>query len=107
QHGLQYAFGPQSYARLAAAFSDPTSATASQVAPYAEYYFEYDSSQRVTLETAQGLGCSSCSNGLGTYEYSYSLPSGNSNDYNHWQYKTIETCRMAMRTSSTATTPAR
>jgi YD repeat-containing protein len=39
----------------------------------------------------QGGGCSSCSNGLGTYQYSYSLPSSNSDDYNHWKYKTIET----------------
>jgi hypothetical protein len=61
--GLKYAFNPDSYARLIAAVGDPTQASDAQVAPYADNYFEYDSSQRVTKEVVQGAGCSLCGNG--------------------------------------------
>ncbi|HZU38027.1 MAG TPA: hypothetical protein VFA18_19050, partial [Gemmataceae bacterium] len=44
-HGLEYSFDPRSYARLAAAVSNPLTATNAQVAPYAQYAFQYDSSQ--------------------------------------------------------------
>jgi YD repeat-containing protein len=90
QHALKYAFSEQSYARLAAAFADPTTATDSQVAPYADNYFQYDSSKRVTQEMVQGAGCSSCSNGLGTYAFSYSSSSFAA-DPNAWQNKAVET----------------
>src|SRR5262249_47178500 len=45
-HGLKYAFSPQSFARLAAAVSDPFTATDSQVAPFADNAFQYDNRQR-------------------------------------------------------------
>jgi RHS repeat-associated protein len=88
--GLKYVFNPASYARLAAAFTDPTTATDAQVAPYADNYFEYDTSQRVTKEVVQGAGCSSCGTGQGTFTYSYSMSSF-SQDYNTWMFKTVET----------------
>jgi RHS repeat-associated protein len=89
--GLKYVFGPQSYARLQAAYSDPTTATDAQVAPYADAYYEYDTGQRVTKAVIQGAGCSSCSGGQGTYTYSYASSSFNPTDYNTWTTKTVET----------------
>jgi RHS repeat-associated protein len=89
-HGLKYAFSTDSYARLAAAVGNPLAATDSQVAPYADNYFEYDAQRRVTKEVAQGKGCSSCSGGLGTYTYSYTV-SSNPAGFNSWAVKTVET----------------
>jgi hypothetical protein len=49
--GLKYAFEPDSYARLTAALgSSVDSLSDAQVAPYADYYFEYDSLQRVSKD---------------------------------------------------------
>ena len=75
--GLKYAFSPASYARLVAAVGDPTTASDASVSPYADNYFEYDGSHRVVTEIVQGLGCTACSGGLGTYTYTYTA-SGNS-----------------------------
>ena len=88
--GLKYYFSTDSYARLVAAVGDPTTASDAQVAPYADNYFEYDSQMRVSKEVAQGAGCSSCSGGLGTFTYSYTL-SNNPAGYNSWAVKTVET----------------
>jgi RHS repeat-associated protein len=88
-HGLKYAFNPQSYARLVAAVGDPTTASDTAVAPYADNYFEYDSQQRVTREVVQGAG-SSASGGLGNYTYSY-VTSTNPTDFNKWKVRTTET----------------
>src|SRR5262249_17045477 len=90
QHGLKYAVHPISFAQLAAAVSDPYTATDTTLAPYADYYFEYDSQQRVTKEIAQGEGCSVCSAGLGTYTFNYTS-SSNSDSVNNWKVKTVET----------------
>jgi RHS repeat-associated protein len=88
--GLKYYFSTASYARLVAAVGNPQTATDDQVAPYADNYFQYDSQHRVTEEVAQGAGCSSCSAGLGTFTYSYTL-SNNPTGYNSWAVKTVET----------------
>jgi YD repeat-containing protein len=96
-HGLKYFFSGDSYKRLAGAYANPEAATNTQAAIYADNYFEYDANTvngvlkpRVTLEKVQGAGCSSCSNGLGQYTFSYfSSPHGR--DYNSWTRKTIET----------------
>lgn len=89
--GLRYVFNPDSFARLEEAVGDPFTATDAQVAPYADNYFEYDSSHRVTKEIVQGSGCSCTSGGgLGTYTFSYET-SSNSDGYNSWKYKTTET----------------
>src|SRR5262249_17082051 len=89
-HGLKYYFSPTSYARLVAAVGTPTTATDSQVAPYADDYFEYDSQHRVTKEIAQGEGCSSCSAGLGTYTFDYTT-SSNPDGFSSWKVRTTET----------------
>jgi RHS repeat-associated protein len=94
-HGLKYAFGPESYARLVAEVGSNVDALSdAQIAPYADNYFEYDATQRVTKEVAQGAGCSACTGGQGTYTYTYffntttapidGLP-------NVWRMKTTET----------------
>ena len=90
QHGLKYIFRSNSYSRLDEAFANPFEATDEQVAPYADGYMEYDSQQRVTTLISQGDGCSSCTGGLGTYEYEY-FTSENEDGHNSWKYKTVET----------------
>jgi RHS repeat-associated protein len=88
-HGLKYVFNPQSYARLVSAVGDPTMASDTAVAPYADNYFEYDNQQRVTREVVQGTG-SSTSGGVGNYAYSY-FTSTNPTDFNKWKVRTTET----------------
>ncbi len=91
QHALKYVINPQSYARLVAALgTNLSSLTDTQVAPYADNYFEFDAGQRVTKEIVQGQGCSGCSGGQGTYLFSY-FASSNANGYNSWKHKTVET----------------
>jgi RHS repeat-associated protein len=91
QHGLKYLFNPDSYARLVAALgTNIDSLTDTQVAPYADNYFEYSSTQQVTKEIVQGVGCSSCSSGLGTFTFAYSYSSF-AYGYNSWRHKTVET----------------
>jgi RHS repeat-associated protein len=89
-HGLKYLFNPQSFARLQAVFADPFSATDTQVQPFADNFFQYDSQRRVTLEIAQGAGCSSCTGGQGTFTYAYTS-SANPDGYNSWKVRTVET----------------
>ena len=84
--GLKYFFGPASYARMVAAGLNPLTATDAQVAPYADQSYQYDSQQRVTLETIQGAGPT----GPGTFTYSYTT-SSNSTGFNSWATKTLET----------------
>jgi YD repeat-containing protein len=88
---LKYVFHPQSYARLVAAVSNPQTASDSSVAPYADDYYEYDSSMRVTKAVVQGAGCSCAgSTNQGTFTYSYTT-STNTAGYNSWATKTVET----------------
>ncbi len=90
--GLEYVFRPASYARLTAALGTSVdSLTDSQVAPYADNYFQYDASQRVTEEIAAGAGSSSGANpGQGTFSYSYTA-SSNTPGMNSWAMKTTVT----------------
>ncbi|MFO0799414.1 MAG: RHS repeat-associated core domain-containing protein [Gemmataceae bacterium] len=93
QHGMRYEFGPQAYARLKAAVGGTDAAvdaaSNSALSPYADHYFEYDSSQRVTLEAVAGAGASSAG-GLGTYTYAYTA-SSNTPGFNSWAMKTVAT----------------
>jgi len=92
--GLKYAFNAEAYARVKAALGGTDAAVQaaadSAVAPYADNYFEYDSSHRVTKEVASGEGCSACSGGLGTFTYAYTA-STNPGGMNSWAGKTVET----------------
>lgn len=80
-HGLKYALEPEAFRRLAASVTDPFSATDSQVAQFADYFFQYDSNQRVVMEQVAAASR--------TYLFSYTS-SGNPEGYNSWQQKTIE-----------------
>ncbi len=83
-HLLKYVVLPDSFERLSAdpSVTDPLSASDAIVAQYADNYFEYDQSRRVTRELIKG--------GSQSFQFAYS-ESSNSNGYNSWKYKTTET----------------
>ncbi len=100
-HGLKYVLHAESFARLDAAVADPFSATDTQVAPYANHYFEYDAQRRATRHDIQGMGDSE-NGGVGTYTYDYYRrillgvpggppPSDYIADHNYWMTRTTET----------------
>ncbi len=80
--GLKFVVGPEAYARIVAVGGNPLTATDSTIANYADHYFEFDDTQRVTKEMTNG--------GLLTFSYSYHT-SGNTADYNNWSVRTTET----------------
>ena len=81
-HGLKYVVKPNTYATMTADGLDPTSVADAVLAQYADQFLQYDSSQRVTLETLDG--------GSRTYTFAFTQ-SGNPDDYNNWATKTVET----------------
>jgi RHS repeat-associated protein len=91
-HGLKYVFRPDSYARLTATLGTSIdSISDTNAAPYADDYFEYDTSQRVTKHNVAGAGGTTGSgNGIGTFTFAYTA-SSNSVGYNSWATKTVET----------------
>ena len=89
--GLKYAFRADSYARLAVAFADPTTATDAQAASYADHYFEYDASRRATKEVAKAAGSGGTYGGQGTYTYAYTAAAITPTAINNWAMKTVET----------------
>jgi RHS repeat-associated protein len=96
-HRVKYAIGGAAYERAKAwgAAQTPTPLTVdqmsdTQLAPFADDYFEYDNVGRVTLHTKQGTGCSACSGGLGTSAFAYTT-SPFADGYNSWRTKTVET----------------
>src|SRR5262249_27485606 len=88
--GPKYVFNAESYARLLAVYSDPTTATDAQVAPSADNFFQYDVVYRAVTATVQGQGCSACSGGLGTFTATYTT-SIFADAYNNWRTKTVTT----------------
>src|SRR5262249_41089160 len=91
-HALKYVFRPDSYARLVAAQgSSIDSISDTNAAPYADDYFEYDSSQRVSKHNEAGMGgTTGGGNGIGTFTYAYTS-STNPVGYNSWAMKCTET----------------
>src|SRR5262249_10601893 len=85
---LSYAFGPEAYERLKAAY--PGGATDGQAAAFADLHAEYDSVKRVTTAALAKAGCSACAGGIGTSTFTYKT-SVFANGYNSWQTKTVET----------------
>jgi RHS repeat-associated protein len=82
--GLKFVVGPEAYARMLKADIAPETATDSELAGYADYYFEYDAYQRVTHETVDG--------GAQSFTFAYT-EMGNPEDdtYNTVAMKTVET----------------
>ncbi|MBX9677780.1 MAG: hypothetical protein K2X38_03370 [Gemmataceae bacterium] len=81
-HLLRFVVKPASYARMVAAGLDPLAASNAVVAGYADYYFEYDASGKVTSETVDG--------GAQSFGFDYET-SAFSDGYNRWKTKTTET----------------
>ncbi|MBX9582001.1 MAG: hypothetical protein K2X87_16980 [Gemmataceae bacterium] len=94
--GLKYALGPAAYARAVGAGVTPETATDSALSPYADHYFEYNDSFRVTKETAAGAG-GDATGGRGTFTYAYAyndavvVQIGSPGNYNAWTVATTET----------------
>ncbi|GEM_PF-1420690 len=88
KNGLKFILNAEAYQRAAVALgAPPEDATDAQLEPYADYYFEYDSSQRVSKERRFGAGAGSVSS-----TYTYTVRGGaEQTSYNEWQTKTVET----------------
>ncbi|MBN8625472.1 MAG: RHS repeat-associated core domain-containing protein [Planctomycetes bacterium] len=81
-HGLKYAFSSAAFRRLQQAAGDPLTAADSQAAAFADFYYEYNAEQRVSLErTAAGSR-------QFTFEY---FDSSHPDAPNNWKRKTVET----------------
>src|SRR5260221_4250950 len=76
-HAVKFYFSPEAFIRTPNVLSDADNL----VAPYADNYYEYDSSRRVTT---------SVSNGIFTYTIAYA-DNSDSDDYNNWKRKTTIT----------------
>jgi len=87
---LKYEVRPASFDRMVGQGIDPTTATNGQLDTYAEEYYEYDSSERVSKRISQGEGCSTCSGGRGSYTYAYVSSNFGSDSVAVWQDKTTE-----------------
>ena len=85
-HGLRYALGPEGYRRMFNAGLDPLTASDAQLADYAEHYFEYDGSRRVTKEVA--AVCPTCVGGGTSADLFSYATSTNPDGYNSWRVKT-------------------
>ena len=82
-HGLKYVVGPQGYALMEKSGITPETAGEDLLPPYAEHYFEYDSTGRVVLEKVAG--------GTQTFAYNHATDKGLTGGFNAWNTKTVET----------------
>ncbi|MBA2707040.1 MAG: hypothetical protein H0U59_04455, partial [Gemmatimonadaceae bacterium] len=95
-NGLKMWLGGDAYQRALSYFGTASAVAAASntnLRPFADNYFEYESSgdHRVTKEIAQGAGCSCTGNGgQGEYTFSYGTESTNTGR-NAWRYNTTET----------------
>ena len=87
-HGLEYELTPQDVAAVPGGLSAAESLSDSALSAYASYYYQYDTSDRVTLETVD--------RGLRTETYTYTPGSDDvqnadgSYNLNVWTEKTVE-----------------
>ncbi len=101
---LKFVFEPASYARLVAWMEAETSydnvddLSDTEVAPFADFYFAYDSQDRISTEIVQTTGSSRPTTyGRGTFTFNYYdnpniYPNApDPEDHNHWAVRTIET----------------
>ena len=81
-HGLKFVFDSAAFHRLQRSTGNAFTATDAEAASFADFYYEYDSDQRVVLERVAA----------GSREFTFSYTdSGNSDAPNHWTRKTVET----------------
>jgi hypothetical protein len=92
--GLKYAFEPDSYSRMVKTLGDDLdNLSDAEVAPFADYHFQYWEDRTVKTEVAQGRGNSRPQTyGLGTFNFTYAQnPNAyDDDDHNHWAIKTVE-----------------
>ena len=89
---LEYTFDTDAVRRATAAGINLVTAAPGNVATYATDYYQYDSQKRIVRHDVQGGGCSSCSNGIGTYTYTYAKnPVSSALVTSRWSTKTTET----------------
>jgi len=93
--GLEYVVENTGYAELKASEGSDAavySASNSVIAPYANYYYTYDSYGRIATQTASGFGDSTATTntGQGAFSFSYTV-SSNPDGPNSWHMKTVET----------------
>jgi RHS repeat-associated protein len=81
-HLLKFVLNAGAYQRMVDAGYNPTTANDATLLQFSDYYFEFDSQRRVSLETVKS--------GSQTFEFSYT-DSGFPDDLKHWQRKTTET----------------
>ena len=93
--GLEYMFSLPSVDSLQSAYSgsDLYTLSSADVDHYADVALQYNSAHEVTQVISQGLGCSVCDAGLGTYSYSYAESSSGiaTPGFNTYAYETTET----------------
>ena len=82
RHGLKYIVSARTYALMVANGITPATATNTQIASYADNYFQYGSHKKVTQESVRG--------GSLVYQYTYTTSSFPKGD-NNWKNKTVET----------------
>jgi RHS repeat-associated protein len=91
EHGLKFLLGGAAFARMTDDLgTNLASITNTQLAPYADLYFEYNSARRVTREIVAGAGSTIGSAGQGEYTFTYTA-STNTAGTNSWATKTVET----------------
>lgn len=83
EHGLKYAIQPAAYEQMRAAGIDPLRASEAELASFADYYFEYGGSKRVSLERIMG----------GQQEYSFIFEDNSPvpSNVNEWATRCTET----------------
>lgn len=95
EHALKYVVGPGAYQRMVAASIDPLTASNGTIDSYRDFYYEYDSDQKVTIEAAPD--CPSCGSSGGTSGDDFtrtvngSYPGSPTDRFNTWKYKTVLT----------------
>ena len=87
-HAVKYMFSNASIARMIADGINPYIAPDATVAPYADDYFEYDASGKVSNRVTGGTGCSLCG-GQGSIGYTSTL-SELDDAPNAWKCRTVE-----------------
>ena len=92
-HAVKWLFNAAAYQRLLSEVSNPDSFNDEDLKPYADKYadeyYEYDATGRVSLRRTAGEGCSLCG-GQGEIASAY-LVSNYADDFNAWRYLTVDT----------------
>ena len=81
--GLKLVIGPTAYQQMIDAGLNPETAPEADLINFADFYYEYDSQRRVTLERLEG--------GRKEYSFTYLLNESSDGHPNTWLTKTVET----------------